>query len=101
MSLTAPTEADSFPHWEIGANVAGMDVAPLPLIQTDARSRAVLPGHPNARFLMVENGDGSILLMPARVVSEAQFEYDSDQELQQLLAAAASSPTVRRNRPRS
>jgi hypothetical protein len=70
------------------------------LIETDARSRAVLPGRPNERFLMRVNADGSILLQPARVVTDAQQEYDSDPELRDLLARAAASPTVRRTRQR-
>lgn len=72
-----------------------------PLIQTDARSRAVLPGHPNQRFLLRENADGSLLLEPARVVSEAQAEYDASPDLQDLLARAARSETVRRRRERA
>lgn len=70
------------------------------LIETDARSRAVLPGRPNQRFLMRVNADGSILLQPARVVTDAQQEYDSDPELRDLLARATASPTVRRTRQR-
>ena len=30
------------------------------LIETDARSRVVIPGHMNQRFLLQENEDGSI-----------------------------------------
>jgi hypothetical protein len=71
------------------------------LVQTDARSRAVLPGHPDQRFLLRENSDGSILLEPARVVSEAQAEYDETPELQDLLARATRSKTVRRRRERA
>jgi hypothetical protein len=67
-------------------------------IETDSRSRAVLPGRSNERFLMQENSDGSILLIPARVVSEAQHEYDTDPALQELLARAAAAGTVRRSR---
>lgn len=70
------------------------------VIETDGRSRVVLPGHSNQRFLMQENADGSLLLQPARVVSEAQAEYDSSPELQDLLARAMQSPTVRRRRAR-
>lgn len=69
-------------------------------VETDGRSRVVLPGHSNQRFLVQENPDGSILLQPARVVSEAQAEYDNDPELRALLARATHSPTVRRNRER-
>jgi hypothetical protein len=70
------------------------------LIETDDRSRVVLPGRSNERFLLQENEDGSILLQPARVVTEAQLDYDHDPELQALLARAAHSPTVRRSRHR-
>jgi hypothetical protein len=75
-------------------------VAELALVETDGRSRAVLPGRPNQRFVMRENPDGSLLLQPARVVTEAQHEFDSDPELRELLARAAASPTVRRARAR-
>jgi hypothetical protein len=70
------------------------------LIETDSRSRAVIPGHSNERFLLHENEDGSLLLQPARVVTEAQLQYDSDPELQALLARASRSPTIRRQRAR-
>jgi len=69
-------------------------------VETDSRSRVVLPGHSNQRFLVQENPDGSILLQPARVVSEAQAEYDNDPDLRELLARATQSPTVLRNRER-
>jgi hypothetical protein len=71
------------------------------LVQTDDRSRVVLTGHPNEQFLMRQNSDGSILLQPARVVTEAQAEYDETPELQELLARAMSSQTVRRRRERA
>ena len=73
----------------------------LTLIETDPRSRVVLPGHAKEKFLMQENADGSILLLPARVLTEAQYEYDQSPELQELLARAVSSPTVRTTRTRS
>lgn len=67
------------------------------VIETDNRSRVVLPGHANQRFVVQEHEDGSILLQPAVVVSEAQFEYDSNPELRELLARAAKSPTAKRS----
>ena len=70
----------------------------MELVKTDSRSRLVLPGHSDEMFLMRENPDGSILLEPAVVVSKSQLEYDRDPELRELLARAASSPTVRRVR---
>lgn len=68
------------------------------LIETDARIRGVIPGHPGERFLVRENGDGSLLLEPARVISAAQAEYDNVPELRDLLARASRSSTVRRAR---
>lgn len=70
------------------------------LVETDARSRVVIPGHSNQRFLVQENSDGSVLLQPARVVTDAQAEYDNNPELRELLARAAASPTVTRRRQR-
>jgi len=70
------------------------------LIQTDARSRVVIPGHVNQRFLVQENEDGSILLQPASVVTDAQLEYDCDPELLALLTRASQSSTVRQARQR-
>jgi hypothetical protein len=73
----------------------------MTMVQTDSRSRVVLPGHASQTFLVQENADGSILLMPARVVAEAQLEYDETPALQELLTRAAASPTVRRSRRRA
>ncbi|AEF35240.1 MULTISPECIES: hypothetical protein [Mycolicibacter] len=72
----------------------------LAFVETDSRSRAVLPGRPNQRYVMRENPDGSLLLQPARVVTDAQHEFDTDPELRDLLSRAAASPTVRRTRVR-
>lgn len=68
------------------------------LIETDERSRVVLPGHPDERFIMQENEDGSVLLTPAKVMTEAQYEYDTTPELQNLLHRAMTSERVRRER---
>jgi len=73
------------------------------LVEMDSGSRVVLPGHSNERFLVQENSDGSLLLQPARVVTEAQYVYDTNPELRELLARATRSATVRsrskRHRP--
>jgi hypothetical protein len=71
------------------------------LVQTDSRSRVVLPGHPDQMFQMQENADGSILLQPARIVTEAQAEYDETPELQELLSRAVASPTKKQRRVRA
>lgn len=73
----------------------------MTIIETDERSRVVLPGHPRQMFSVQENADGSILLLPARVVTEAQLEYDQNPALRELLQRAAASPTVRRRRSRA
>lgn len=70
------------------------------VVETDNRSRVVIPGHSNERFVVQENADGSVLLQPARVVTEAQLEYDSNPELRDLLDRASAAPTVRRSRQR-
>lgn len=70
------------------------------LIETDGRSRVVLPGRPNEKFLVIEQSDGSLLLQPAVVVSAAQAEYDNDPELRDLLDRAMASDTVTRRRTR-
>lgn len=73
-------------------------VARLQFVETDADGRVTLPGYSRTRFLLRENEDGSILLQPAHVVTEAQYEYDATPELRELLSAATSSKTVRRTR---
>lgn len=70
------------------------------MVETDDRSRVVLPGHPNRQFVVRENADGSLLLQPARVTTDAQHEYDRDPELRELLSRATGSPTLRRTRHR-
>jgi hypothetical protein len=76
----------------------GTMVSMAMLIETDSRSRVVLPGHSNQRFLVRENEDGSLLLQPATVATTAQHEYNETPELVELLALAAKSKTVRRKR---
>jgi len=73
----------------------------MTFIETDDRSRVVLPGHPRRKFVVQENSDGSILLLPARVVTEAQLEYHQSPALRELLSRAAAAPTVRRQRRRA
>lgn len=70
----------------------------MTLVETDERSRLVIPGHPGERFVLHEQSDGSLLLQPAVVTTQAQAEYDNQPELRELLARAAASPTVRRRR---
>ena len=71
------------------------------VIETDSRGRVVLSGRPDEMFIVRENSDGSILLQPATVVSAAQHQYDNDAGLREILAQAAASPTVKRDRRRT
>lgn len=68
------------------------------LVETDDRSRVVVPGHPNERFIVRHGEDGSIIFTPVVVMSEAQYEYDTNPELQALLHRAMTAPRVRRPR---
>jgi len=68
------------------------------LIEADDRGRMVLPGHPHQKFLVQENSDGSVLLLPVWVRSQAQAEVDESPALRGLLARAARSTTVRKSR---
>lgn len=68
------------------------------LVETDARSRVVLPGHSNQRYILEELPDGILRLIPAIVMTESQLEYETNANLRDLLARAAASPTVRRAR---
>lgn len=70
------------------------------LVEADLRGRLVLPGHPGQRFAMHVDEDGSILLQPVMAVADAQREFDSDPELQNLIARAAASESIRRSRLR-
>lgn len=67
-------------------------------VETDDRSRVVLPGYSKVRFIMKKLPGGSILLEPAVIMSYAQAEYLTTPELRELLTSAAVSKTV--NRPR-
>lgn len=68
------------------------------LIETDNRSRVVLPGYANCRFLVQVNEDGSLLLQPAVVITKAQMEYDNDPQLRALLSQAVDSKKVIQSR---
>ncbi len=91
----------NFPQSQLPISGLAGTVGRMTLIETDDRSRVVLPGHPCQKFLVQENSDGSVLLLPARVVSEAQAECDESPELRDLLARAATSRTVRKSRKRA
>lgn len=57
------------------------------VIETDGRSRVVLPGHPNRRYLAREDADGTLILQPAVVMTELELA---------LLANPAMQETIRR-----
>lgn len=68
--------------------------------KTDAQAVLTLPGYENQWFIVEHQGDGTILLTPFQIDADLQAVYDNDPELQERLAAAATSPTVRRTRGR-
>ena len=69
------------------------------LIKTDAHRRVVLPGDEgNLRYIVTVHADGSMLLQPAVVKTQAQELYDTSSELRDLLSRAAAAPTVKRPR---
>ena len=69
-------------------------------VVADSRSRVVIAGHANEQFLVEELWDGSIRLEPARIVSDAQFEYDNTPELRESLDRAQKSGRVTARRHR-
>lgn len=75
-----------------------MTILDQTLVTADSRSRIVLPGFHGRRFLATQREDGSILLEPAVVLSEAQYEYDTNPELQRMLSEAAAGITVFREK---
>lgn len=88
------------PSFSFGNSGYDADVSEPAFIETDSGGRVVLLGHPRQRYLMRENEDGSILLQPALIVTEAQLEYDTTPELRNLLARATAASTVRQARSR-
>ena len=67
-------------------------------VRADERGRVTLPGRKNQHFMVTENEDGSLLLQPASLVSDAQRAYDNSPELQEMLHRAMTASTVRRPR---
>lgn len=64
--------------------------------ETDSRNRLTLPGgRANQMYLVDEQPDGTIILRPARVISETQAMFDRSPGLQKRLAATLDEPTVR------
>lgn len=68
------------------------------LVETDSRSRVVLQGYANQRFLLQVNEDGSLLLQPAVVITKAQMDYDTDPDLGAILSEAVNSKKVIQSR---
>lgn len=66
-------------------------------VESDATGRVTLPGHPSTTYMMVTQGDGSVVLQPVSG-PVAQEEYDSSPALQAALREAMTSRTVRRRR---
>ena len=82
----------------MGYSIAMKTDEEMMTVETDDRSRVVLPGYSKVRFIMKKLPGGSILLEPAVIMSSAQAEYLTTPELRELLTRASVSKTV--NRPR-
>jgi hypothetical protein len=71
------------------------------IVETDGRSRLTLPGgKANKLYLVDECEDGTIVLRPATVITEAQAALMRNPELQQEIRHALEGPIERRPRRR-
>jgi hypothetical protein len=62
------------------------------LVETDGRGRVVLPGRRNERFIVTENGDGSILLEPAVVLTAVEHRLLSSKAFAKKMSQVAAEP---------
>lgn len=70
----------------------------MTLVETDEHGSITLPGHTNEIFLVTAQSDGSIHLQPVVIDADAQEEYDTTPELQELLQKAFTEVPVRHRR---
>jgi hypothetical protein len=64
------------------------------IVETDSRGRASL-GHPDQRYLMHEESDGTLILEPATVVTELERRYMANATLQAQIEYARAHPEQR------
>ena len=69
------------------------------LIETDSRGRATI-GHPDQRYLLHEEPDGTLVLEPASVVTELERRFMANSALQAQIAYAKAHPEQRVKRKR-
>lgn len=62
------------------------------LLETDRRGRLTLPGADKRRFLARTETDGTIILEPAVVMTEAERKFLANTELQATIAHYDSHP---------
>lgn len=62
------------------------------LLETDQRGRLTLPGASKKRFLARTEGDGTIILEPAVVMSEADRKFLANTELQATITHYDAHP---------
>jgi len=62
------------------------------LLETDQRGRLTLPGVIKRRFLARTEDDGTIILEPAVVMSEAEHKFLANAELQASIAHYEAHP---------
>lgn len=70
------------------------------LVEADSRSRLTIPGAAHRRFLLSEEADGTVILRPAVVMTEAERQFLSNTALQAAIAFARQNPGVRSPRPK-
>ena len=62
------------------------------LLETDQRGRLTIPGAIKQRFLARSENDGTIILEPAIVISEAEHKFLANSELQATIAYYEAHP---------
>jgi hypothetical protein len=69
------------------------------IVETDSRGRATI-GHPSTRYLKHEEGDGTVILEPASVVTDLERRYLENAALRAAIEHAKAHPEQQRRRRR-
>jgi hypothetical protein len=69
------------------------------MIEVDGRNRVTLPGKAHRRYLLHEQPDGTVILVPAVVMSELEATYLANPDLQARIEYARAHPEDARPRP--
>ena len=70
-------------------------------VELDSRGRATLRGARHTRYLMRQDDDGTLVLSPALVITQAELELRSRPDLVAEMEQAMADPStmIRRGRP--